>query len=131
MAQEGALEDGFGIGQDLKPRQICWQGFLSGRQKRTGERALFGHSLVHWRQEVSLLGMQRHLSFPGRKVLVPALIRELRALVWASSRCVCILVVCWARDSTREAVTLDSAHELSASLQLHFLMSFQLPRAGG
>ena len=25
----------------------------------------------------------------------------------------------------------DSAHELSASLQLHFLMSFQLPRAGG
>lgn len=40
-AQEGALEDGFGIGEDLKPRQICWQGFLSGRQKRTGERESF------------------------------------------------------------------------------------------
>ena len=90
-AQEGVLKDGFGIGQDLKPRQICWQGFLSGRQKRTGERALFGHSLVHWRQKVSLLVMQRDLRSPGRKALVPALTQGLRALVWASSRCVCIL----------------------------------------
>lgn len=28
-AQETGCEDGCGTEQDLKPRQICWQGFLS------------------------------------------------------------------------------------------------------
>ena len=84
-----------------------------------------------------MLGVQRDLSSPGRKALVPDLTRGLRELVCAGGCCAWaahlgpIWLCAGPETGTREGVTLDSAHELSTALQLHFLTNFQIPRARG